>query len=101
MSAFVTLIFFTANNLYGLGQSYPMPMKDFVWLTVEEINSLNIMKMNDEQRTGYILEVDLDYPEELHEEHGSFPLAPERLIITEKQLSPYAAGNIVFMLYFR
>lgn len=27
---------------------------------------------------GWILEVDLEYPEELHEEHNSYPIAPKK-----------------------
>ena len=30
---------------------------------------------------GYILEVDLEYPQELHESPNSYPLAPERLVV--------------------
>ena len=38
---------------------------------------------------GHILEVDLDYPEHLHDLHSDFPLAPERLVIKDDMLSPY------------
>lgn len=44
--------------------------------------------------TGYFLEVDLDYPEELHELHNSFPLAPETVNISEKDLSGYAKQGL-------
>jgi len=37
--------------------------------------------------TGYILEVDLVYPHDLHERHNDYPLAPEKVWIT--LLSPY------------
>jgi len=50
------------------------------------------MKMTENQDTGYIVEVDLLYPDHLHLEHNSFPLAPERLHITRDMLSPYAKG---------
>lgn len=53
--------------------------------------------MTDLQETGYILEVDLDYPEKLHESHNSFPLAPEHLNITQDILSPYAKGKNVIL----
>ena len=67
-------------------------MKDFRWLTQSEMDTLELNSMSDNQDTGYILEVDLAYPKALHKAHSSFPLAPERLIINEEMLSPYAAG---------
>lgn len=39
---------------------------------------------------GHILEVDLDYPMELHEAHDSFPMAPQHETIFGEDLSPYA-----------
>lgn len=39
---------------------------------------------------GYILEVDLNYPASLHCAHHSFPLAPEKVHITDEMLSPLA-----------
>ena len=49
--------------------------------------------MTDVQDEGYILQVDLEYPEDLHRAHGSFPLAPEKLNISADMLSPYAKGE--------
>ena len=36
-----------------------------------------------------ILEVDLEYPEELHEEHNSYPLAPEKKVVGREMMSGY------------
>lgn len=83
----------SANNLYGLAQSFPMPLGDYRWLTLTEILALDWFNMTDDQETGYIVECDLQYPESLHESHNSFPLAPEHLEITEDMLSPYAKGE--------
>ena len=54
--------------------------------------------MTEDQETGYIVEVDLLYPDHLHLEHNSFPLAPERLHITRDMLSPYAKGSLKCIL---
>ena len=38
---------------------------------------------------GYILEADLEYPDELHELRNDYPLAPENLEISDDMLSKY------------
>ena len=38
---------------------------------------------------GYILEADLEYPVELHEEHNAYPLAPERMVVQKEWMSEY------------
>ena len=48
-----------------------------------------ILNKKENGKTGWILEVDLEYPRELHEEHDSFPLAPEKKISKKKWMSPY------------
>ena len=58
---------FSANNLYGGAQSCPLPLNNFEWLETEEIAALDIPSMTEDQEVGYILEVDLDYPENLRE----------------------------------
>ena len=37
----------------------------------------NVLNIPDDSPKGYILEVDLEYPKELHDLHSDFPLAPE------------------------
>ena len=38
---------------------------------------------------GYFFEVDLEYPDELHELHNDYPLAPEKLAVSSDMLSKY------------
>ena len=45
------------------------------------------MSMGEKISIGYFLEVDLEYPEELHELHNDSPLAPEKLAVSSDMLS--------------
>ena len=38
---------------------------------------------------GYILKIDLEYPSILHDLHNDYPLAPEKLEISQNMLSKY------------
>ena len=44
----------------------PMPILGFQWLTQNEIGTLDLLKIDDKDTEGYIVEVDLEYPESLH-----------------------------------
>ena len=45
------------------------------------------MKYHDDNDTGYILEVDLEYPGKIHDLHKDYPMAPELMTINEDMLS--------------
>ena len=47
------------------------------------------MKIKSNSSTGYVLEVDLEYPQELHDIHNDYPLAPKKINLTKEQLSDY------------
>ena len=47
------------------------------------------MSINEKSDTGYFSEVDLDYPDELHELHNDYQLAPEKLAVSNDMLSAY------------
>ncbi|GFY14648.1 hypothetical protein TNCV_4828511 [Trichonephila clavipes] len=53
-----------------------LPLKDFVW-SDNDLTEQDILNLSDESDVGYILEVDLEYPSDLHDKHSDFPLAPE------------------------
>ena len=70
-----------ANNLYGAAMCEPPPTKDFWWLTEDEVEDLELyMKtfIPFPKGVGCTLEVDSDYPEELHKLHDGYPLAREK-----------------------
>jgi hypothetical protein len=85
-----SIIYIDCSNLYGWCQKQFLPQSDFSWMKKEEITNFNINQQKLDQEWGYVLEVDLDYPAELHKLHESYPLAAESMEITEEMLSPYA-----------
>ena len=80
------IMYLDANNLYGWAMSQYLPTGGFKWLSEKEVN---LSKFDDEFEKGLILEVDLEYPKELHDLHNDYPLAAEKIKVTENMLSPY------------
>ena len=84
------LTYLDMNNLYGTSMSEPLPEKDFCWLDRSEIDTLDIMTVPDDAETGYILEIDMQYPTALHRSHNCYPMAAERIKVTTDMLSPHS-----------
>ena len=84
-STFITYL--DKNNLYGWTMSEYLPYGEFEWL--KNVDELDVMSINEKSDVGYILEVDLKYPDELHKLHNDYPLAPEKLAIPSDMLSKY------------
>ena len=50
----------------------------FKWLNKKQIDKFNVKLIGNEISIGYKLDVDLKYPDELHELHNDCPKAPEK-----------------------
>ena len=76
------IVYLDANNLYGWAMSKPLPVGGFEWMSEKELKDWE--RFVEEEGKGCILEVDLEYPVELHDFHNDFPLAPEKMILEKK-----------------
>ena len=80
------------NNLYGFAMSQALGYKNYKWCSVSEVAELknNLSHYISSDTVGYMFQVDLGYPEHLHDFHDPLPLCPENLTITQDMLSPYS-----------
>ena len=84
------IMYLDANNLYGWAMSEPLPVSELEWITEEQIKHFQVEDVPGDAPVGYILEVDLEYPSNLHKQHNDYPLAPEAVKISSDMLSPYS-----------
>ena len=77
-----------ANNLYGWAMSQKLLTGDFRWIPCPEY--INLDSYDENSARGLILEVDLEYPKELHSLHNDYPLASEKITVGEEMLSDYS-----------
>ena len=75
------------NNLYGWEMSHYLPYGGFKWL--KNVGEFDVMSISEKSLIGYFFEVDLEYPDELHELHNDYPLAPEKFAVSSDMLSNY------------
>ena len=95
----VYIPYLDANNLYGWAMSKPLPTDSFEWMTDKELQ--NWTEGSNEKGKGCILEVDLEYPKKLHNEHNEYPLAPERLKVNKvDKLIPNLRNKEKYVIHY-
>ena len=71
-----------ANNLYGKAMTEKLPVRGFRWMDdISKIDEDFVKVYNKNDNKGYILDVDVDYPNKLQNLHSDLPFLPERMII--------------------
>ena len=75
----INILYLDMNNLYGCAMRQYLPINNFKW--VKDIDKIEqkLMRIKNNSSTGCVLEVDLEYPQELDDIHNYYPLAPEKL----------------------
>ena len=77
-----SITYLDMNNLYGWAMNKYLPYRRFKWLRIAD--NFYVNSISEKSPVGYILEVDLEYPDKLHVLYNDYSLAPEKLAI------PYA-----------
>jgi hypothetical protein len=83
------ILYLHANNLYGWAISQRLSVRNFEFLTAQEITEIDFQSVSDDSDIGYIVECDFEYPVCLHDAHNDYSLAAENLVVTEEMLSPF------------
>ena len=84
------LQYLDANNLYGWTMSQPLPTREFKWDDIENLKggaqelkrTMDMMVGNSNRGVGYVLEVDVKYPRELHDLHNDLPFMCEKIRVS-------------------
>lgn len=76
------------EQLLWLGHEPAAAKVVFKWKRVVPTEE-QIMKIKENTCVGWILEANLEYPEELKKAHNSYPFAPEKKAIRAYQMSNY------------
>ena len=94
------LQYLDANNLYGnWAMSQPLPTGGFKWVngvTPDETGKLT--KCNSK---GYLLEVDVRYPKELHDSHNDLPFMSEKMKINVEKQVPNLYDKKNYVIHVR
>ena len=76
------LKYWDVNNLYGWAMSQKLPVNNFHWIEdISEFDESFIENYNEESDEGYFLEVDVQYPENLHNLCNDLHFLPKRMKI--------------------
>ncbi|XP_076301552.1 uncharacterized protein LOC143219489 [Lasioglossum baleicum] len=78
------LMYFDVNNLYGWAMSQPLPHREFRWINDDDdqLNNFDIQSIPIDSPVGYIVEVDIEYPREIHDLHSDLPFCPNHYTST-------------------
>ena len=84
---------FIPQNLYGYAMSQPVPIDEIKWVDERIVQSWtqhDIMRLESTSNAShsYILECDLEIPQNIHNETSDYPLCPEKLNINQDMISP-------------
>ena len=76
-----------ANNLYGgIMQNYSLPLNDFKWAD-DSVDIPKLLLTEEDSEWGYLAEVDIEFPDELHDYFKDYPPVPSKESVQITDLS--------------
>lgn len=97
------IVYLDCNNLYGFSMCQSLPLSNFRFLNQQEIDALDITSVADDADEGFILEVDLFYPDNLHRTHNDLPFCPEKCVPIggkSKKLVPNLYNKYEYVIHY-
>ena len=97
------LQYLDANNLYGWAMSQPLPTGEFRWINCDTWNPKKLVNMiSREKNYGYLLEVDVKYPKELHDLHNDIPFICSKMKVNGvEKLIPNLYDKKKYIIHIR
>ncbi|CAG7723593.1 unnamed protein product, partial [Allacma fusca] len=88
------LLYLDVVSLYATAMLDKFPQSDYTWVENDELESIDWTTYDGDDDTGYILKVDLGYPEWLQDATVDLPLAPEKVVVQVNELSQQQQKDI-------
>ena len=85
-----------ANNLYGYAMYKFLPTSGFKWINP---NEFDLNKYTSNSSKEYVLEFDLEFPEELHRLYNGYALGPDKIEIKGEILSEYQLKTAIHTIF--
>ena len=85
----VNTFYLDMKNLYGCVMRQYVPISNFKWVKNIDKIEQKLTNIKNNSSTVYVLEIDLKYPQELHDIRNDYPLASEKIKIPKEWLSDY------------
>ena len=100
------LQYLDANNLYGWAKSQPLPTGEFKWVNVREDlepkKAVDMLVKNSDWGYGYLLEMDIQYLQELHDHHNDLPFMCEKISVNGvEKLVPNLYNKEKYVIHVR
>ena len=96
--------YLNANNIYGWAMSQPLPTSKFKLVDIKpsqgEATQVQISALATSETKGYLLEVDVKYPTDLHDSHNDLPFMCDKMKINKvEKLVPYLRDKKNYVIH--